>query len=314
MREQAAWFAARPEYEHWGLSLESDTEAYAGRLRKSRELTRRAAASAMRVDDKENVALGLDSAALREAAFGNSAEARQAASDALKQSQTSQAVEVEAALALATAGDTARAESLTHDLAKRFPLDTVVQSNWLPTIRAQLAITGKNPSAAIDVLEDASAIEMGQIDCFRSEHFLLVSDLRARRGISCCGRERYRRRRISENPRPQRNRLELFDWCAGASGPRSRLQAARRHRQSSHRLPGFLNALERRRSRHPHPETSQNGIREDTVIPRKRSFLSCRAPRFCRVRKVLFENSSRVRAHTKYRSAGPPFLIKIRLV
>jgi hypothetical protein len=38
----------------------------------------------LRAGDKENVALALDSGALREAAFGNSAEARQDASDALK--------------------------------------------------------------------------------------------------------------------------------------------------------------------------------------------------------------------------------------
>jgi predicted Zn-dependent protease len=124
------------------------------RLCGARELTRQAAASALRAGDKEkeNVALALDSGALREAAFGNSAEARQAASDALMQSPTSRAVEVEAALALATAGDTARAESLTQDLAKRFRLDTQVQSLWLPTIRAQLAITGRNPTVAIDRL------------------------------------------------------------------------------------------------------------------------------------------------------------------
>jgi eukaryotic-like serine/threonine-protein kinase len=163
MREQAAWFVGRPAYEHWGLSLESDTEANAGHLRKARELTRRAAASAMRADDKENVALELDSGALREAAFGNSAEARRGASEALKESPTSQAVEVEAALALAMAGETARADSLTQNLAKRFPLDTQVQSLWLPTIRAQLAITLRNPRAAIDHLQDASSVESGQI-------------------------------------------------------------------------------------------------------------------------------------------------------
>jgi eukaryotic-like serine/threonine-protein kinase len=61
------------------------------------------------------------------------------------------------------AGDTARVETLTQDLAKRFPLDTVMQSLWLSTIRAQLAITGKNQTAAIDRLQDASSVELGQI-------------------------------------------------------------------------------------------------------------------------------------------------------
>jgi hypothetical protein len=62
---------------------------------------------------------------------------------------TSQAVEVEAALASAMAGDTARAESLARDLNKRYPLDTQMQSLGLPAIQAQLALNRKNPAAAI---------------------------------------------------------------------------------------------------------------------------------------------------------------------
>ena len=44
------------------------------------------------------------------------------------------------------AGDTARAESLAQDLGKRFPLDTQMQSLWLPAIQAQLALDRKNPA------------------------------------------------------------------------------------------------------------------------------------------------------------------------
>jgi hypothetical protein len=58
------------------------------------------------------------------------------AAEALKLVPTSQGVEVEAALAFALAGDTARAESLAQDLNKRFPLNTQMQSLWLPSIQA----------------------------------------------------------------------------------------------------------------------------------------------------------------------------------
>jgi tetratricopeptide (TPR) repeat protein len=61
------------------------------------------------------------------------------------------------------AGDTARAESLAQDLGKRFPLDTQMQSLWLPAIQAQLALDKKNPTAALNALEAASPIELGQI-------------------------------------------------------------------------------------------------------------------------------------------------------
>jgi hypothetical protein len=82
---------------------------------------------------------------------------------ALKLAPTSQGVEVEAALAFAMAGDTARAESLAQDLGKRFPLDTQMQSHWLPAIQAQLALDKKNPAPALNALQAASPIELGQI-------------------------------------------------------------------------------------------------------------------------------------------------------
>ncbi len=162
MAEQQQWFAGKPE-ENDGLSLASDTEAYAGHMGKARELTKRSLDSAIRADSKETGAIWHENAALREAAFGNATEAKQAAAEGLKLVPASQGVEVEAALALAMAGDTARAESLAQDLGKRFPLHTQMQSLWLPAIQAQLALDRKNPAAALNTLQAASSIELGQI-------------------------------------------------------------------------------------------------------------------------------------------------------
>ena len=162
MAEQQQWFADKPE-EHIGLSLASDTEAYGGHLGKARELTKRAVDSAIRADSKENGAIWQENAAIAQAAYGNPAEARQSAAEGLKLAPTSQGVEVEAALAFAMAGDTARAESMAQDLGKRFPLDTQVQSLWLPAIQAQLALDKKNPAAAVTALQAASPIELGQV-------------------------------------------------------------------------------------------------------------------------------------------------------
>jgi eukaryotic-like serine/threonine-protein kinase len=61
------------------------------------------------------------------------------------------------------AGDTARAESSARDLGKRYPLDTQMQSLWLPAIEAQLALDKKNPSSALNAPQAASPIELGQI-------------------------------------------------------------------------------------------------------------------------------------------------------
>jgi tetratricopeptide (TPR) repeat protein len=163
MAEQQKWFAGQPDYENVGLSLASDTEAYSGHLGKARELTKRSVESAIHADSREGGAVWHENAALREAVFGNATEAKQAAAEGLKLSPTSQGVGVEAGLAYAMAGDTARAESIAQDLNKRFPLDTQVQSLWLPAIRAQLALDRKNPTAAIESLQAAVPIELAQI-------------------------------------------------------------------------------------------------------------------------------------------------------
>src|ERR1039457_143847 len=163
MTEQQQWFAGKPDYENFGLALASDTEAYGGHLGKARELTKRAVDSAIRADSKESGAIWHANAALEQAAYGNTTEARQLAAEALKLAPTSQGVESEAALAFAMAGDTARAESLAQDLGKRFPLDTQMQSLWLPAIQGQLALDKKNPASALNVLQSASPIELGQI-------------------------------------------------------------------------------------------------------------------------------------------------------
>jgi serine/threonine protein kinase/tetratricopeptide (TPR) repeat protein len=162
MAEQQQWYVGKPE-ENFGLALASDTEAYGGHLGKARELTRRAVDSAVRADNKESGAIWQANAAIEQAAYGYAAEARQSAAAALKLAPTSQGAESEAALASAMAGDTARAESLARDLGKRFPLDTQMQSLWLPAIRAQLALDGKNSDLALNTLQAASHVELGQI-------------------------------------------------------------------------------------------------------------------------------------------------------
>jgi tetratricopeptide (TPR) repeat protein len=162
MTEQQQWFAGKPE-ENIGFSLASDTEAYAGHLSKAQEFTKRSVDSAIRADRKENGAIWLENSAVREAAFGNLNPAKQAAAEGLKLMPASQSVELEAALAYAMGGDSARADFVAQDLNTRYPLDTQIQSLWLPAIRAQLALNRKNPADALKSLQAMSAIEFGQI-------------------------------------------------------------------------------------------------------------------------------------------------------
>jgi len=163
MEEEEKWFAGKPE-ENEGLSLASESQAYAGHLSKARELKRRSIDSAIRADSKESGAIWQENAALLEAAFGNAREAMVNANEGLKLFGSSQGVALEAALAYAMLADFARAESLAQDLERRYPLNTQVQLLWLPAVRAQEALDRKDPAAALKDLAAATGpIEFGQI-------------------------------------------------------------------------------------------------------------------------------------------------------
>ncbi len=177
MAEQQRLSADKPE-ENQMLSLASDTEAYAGHLGKARELTKRSIDSAIRADSKETGAFWLENSALREAAFGNLSNARQVAAEGLKLVPASQGVKVEGALAYAMAGDRTRAQSLAQDLNNLHPADMRMQLLWLPAIRGQLLLNQKNPAGALNALQSASAIELGEIEFFTNLSCLYPTYLR----------------------------------------------------------------------------------------------------------------------------------------
>jgi Tfp pilus assembly protein PilF len=165
--ERLAWFNNKPDYENYALALEAETAAYSGHLKQARVLTQKAADSAVHSDNKESAAIWLENAALREAAFGYPAEARQAMAQGLKLAPGSPGVRAEAALASAASADSATAASLARDLARDFPLDTQMQGFWLPGIQAQLALNKKDPASAIAALQSSlqtgGQLEFGQI-------------------------------------------------------------------------------------------------------------------------------------------------------
>jgi len=145
------------------LSLQAHTAAYSGQLKRARELFRSAINSSGQSKRPELTGILEVQAAESEALFGNSAAARQQAVTALALSNGSDAQGV-AALILAMTGDTARAQSLIDDLAARFPRNTLVQDNYLPTARAQLALDRNDPAKAIQALEIAAPYELGDMD------------------------------------------------------------------------------------------------------------------------------------------------------
>jgi eukaryotic-like serine/threonine-protein kinase len=161
MAQQAAWSTGKLGAENNMLASRADTIAYSGRLREARELSRQAMDSAGRADLKEAAATYAARLDLREALFGNLDVSRRNAAVAMQRS-TDQGVQFSAALALAYAGDDRQARELADDLAKRFPEDTIVQYNFLPTLRAKLALNKGDVSEAIRSLAPAAPYELGR--------------------------------------------------------------------------------------------------------------------------------------------------------
>jgi serine/threonine protein kinase/tetratricopeptide (TPR) repeat protein len=171
MERRVAAAAGQPAEDHL-LAQQADTEAYHGRLAKARALTRRTVDSALRDGRLEAAATFRTAAALREAAFGNREQARREATAALAMAP-GQMVRTLAALALARAGDTTKASGLADDLHRQAPLDTLLNTYWLPTIRASIAlgqsvVPSSNPppsarkggATAIELLQPVTPYEL----------------------------------------------------------------------------------------------------------------------------------------------------------
>ena len=161
MKRQVTLSAGQPGIEDILLAYEADTAAYSGRLREAEELTHGAMESAERGGEKEIAASFSATSGLRQALFGNTEEARRRAKLAMEHSDGVD-VQYGSALALAYAGDTARAKDLTEGLDERFPEATIVQFNYLPVLRAKLALNQGNPSEALGTLRAAMPYELGQ--------------------------------------------------------------------------------------------------------------------------------------------------------
>jgi serine/threonine protein kinase/tetratricopeptide (TPR) repeat protein len=162
MEHEISVSASKEGWEDLLLFMHSNTAAFHGQINEARSLSRRAAGSAQRFDLREPAALWVADAALRDAAFGNREQVRQFASEAAKIAPTSRDAQVLSALAFARTGDAARAQAMIEALNRRFPVNTIIQSVWLPTIRAQLELTSGNAAKAVETLQPTADYELGE--------------------------------------------------------------------------------------------------------------------------------------------------------
>jgi eukaryotic-like serine/threonine-protein kinase len=152
MDREAALAKGRPGAEDWISHAEALVLARSGQLRLAGRKSRRALDLAQQAGQRERAATYETGVAVWEAFFGNALAARQNATAALALSK-GRDVEYGAAFALALSGDSSRSQMLANDLQRRFPEDTSVRFNYMPTLRALFALENNDPRKAIELLQ-----------------------------------------------------------------------------------------------------------------------------------------------------------------
>jgi Flp pilus assembly protein TadD/predicted Ser/Thr protein kinase len=161
MERQVAWAHGKPSVEARFFALQSFTEARLGRLKKARDYSDHAAEISLSTGHKERAGIFHVESAWRDADCEESQNALQGVATALSLAHTRE-LQLPAAVALARAGDSARAQSLAAEIRKRYPLDTLVNSYWLPVINAALEINRHNPARAIQLLNPAIPYDLAE--------------------------------------------------------------------------------------------------------------------------------------------------------
>jgi len=157
MQQQLSWASGKQD-EYVALDWQTQAAAFAGQWKRSQDLSRRAIELAAGNDAKENAAQYAAEAAIRSAVLGQCAQTKASSTQALSLVRNKVSL-TRAALALALCGESGQAQSLADELAKEHPKDTLVNSLWLPTIRAALELPHGNAQHAIELLEPALRYE-----------------------------------------------------------------------------------------------------------------------------------------------------------
>ncbi len=158
MQRHVDWSKGKPD-EYMMLDAQRSVLASLGRLTNVREIYQREFEALERAGLKE-IAAGITAQqAATEVLFGNLKQARERAAQAVSMAPGREALQ-SAAITLAASGAAAQAQSLIDELAKRYPLDTIINAVSLPVARAALALQRGEASKAIDLLRPAAAYDI----------------------------------------------------------------------------------------------------------------------------------------------------------
>jgi serine/threonine protein kinase/tetratricopeptide (TPR) repeat protein len=158
MKEQLDWANSTPGNAATGFVWQAQVAAFQGQLSEADRLSNRAVEMVRQPQSKETMSQWTLGAATRDAVYGECGHAVALAKQALDLSRE-QGNLIGAANVYARCGQAGPAQALVDDLTKSFPLDTLLNSTWLPIIRAQTELSKGNAAQAIQLLETTRRYE-----------------------------------------------------------------------------------------------------------------------------------------------------------
>jgi tetratricopeptide (TPR) repeat protein len=160
VQHQIEWLSSKPGNESGLLSGEERIATYHGQIAKAREFGRKASTASGVTPTKEQLANADSAVSQTEFIIGETDRAKKNAETALPSIKNNFAQSV-AAMTLGAVGESARAQTVHDDLAKRFPEDTVMQKIALPVLQATIEYGRGNFAKVIDELQPVTQYEMG---------------------------------------------------------------------------------------------------------------------------------------------------------
>jgi serine/threonine protein kinase/tetratricopeptide (TPR) repeat protein len=149
MKEQLDWAASSKSAGYLPNVWQAYAAEFYGKLAEANQFTDKA------VDNNRDAAAQLLSQqAMRAATFRDCGRVSALTSKALSFSRDLLYLE-NSAHALAACGQAVAAQSLVNEMQKGFPHDTILNSVWIPLIRAQLELSRGNAAQAVQLLESA---------------------------------------------------------------------------------------------------------------------------------------------------------------
>ena len=160
MRREFDWGVNRQAGENYVLIASASVSQQRGQFQKARDMTSQFLSTTQTAKLKELSAVTISCEAVTEAEVGNFARAKELAakSKALALTRSNGPC---LAMALSLAGDSSQAHKVIDELNQKYPVDTVMQSVYLPAARAILESTPASSAKSIETLSPAARFEFG---------------------------------------------------------------------------------------------------------------------------------------------------------